>query len=225
LETDTHKWLKRIALNFLREKGQDVVVNEVQFKCGIADALGLNYKRKEVRVVECKATKQDYIRDKKLFWDKKYNYYSECHYFYIMCPENVIDKSLVSPGVGLIYVKDNDEYEIVKKPVKNTSKLRTLFDTTLKKAIHRLSNEMFFKNDKEFKDVTEGKYSKKAEIIFAAVRCPKCKHVTKDLLNKNKTTEIKCKHCKEVIQVKETKVREITAYNKTFIDKINKLLK
>jgi transcription elongation factor Elf1 len=225
LETDTHKWLKRIALNFLREKGQDVVVNEVGFKCGIADAIGLNYKRKEVRVVECKATKQDYVRDKKLFWDKKYNYYSECHYFYIMCPENVIDKSLVAPGVGLIYVKDNDEYEIVKKPVKNTSKLKTLFDTTLKKAVHRLSNEMFFKNDKEFKDSTEGKYSKKADVIFAAVRCPHCKHVTKDLLNKNTTTEIKCKNCKEIIQVKETKVREITAYNKTFIDKINKLVK
>ena len=36
---------------------------------------------------------------------------------------------------------------------------------------------------------------------------------------------LECKHCKEIIQVKETKVREITAYNKTFIDKINKLVK
>jgi ribosomal protein S27E len=225
LETDTHKWLKRIALQFLREKGQDVVVNEVPFKCGIADALGLNYKRKEVRVVECKATKQDYVRDKKLLWNSKYNYYSESHYFYIMCPTDIIPKELVAPGVGLIYVNANDEYEIVKKPVKNTARLKTLFETTLRKAIKRISNELFYKDEKSYKDITEGKYSSKADVILAAIRCPNCKHVTKELIHRSKTSEVKCKHCKEIIHVKEAKVREITAYNQTFINKINKLIK
>ena len=225
MESDTHKWLKRIALQFLKEKGQDVVVNEVPFKCGIADACGLNYKRKEVRVIEAKATVKDFSRDKKLFWDDKYNYRSECHYFYIICPKLIIMPSEVPYGTGLIYVNDDDTYEIIKKPIKNTKKLKTLFETTLKKAIHRLSNELYYKDEHLYKDKTEGKYSKNAEILFAAIRCPKCKHVTKDLIHKEKTKEVKCKHCKEMIKIEKAKVREITGFNKTFINKIRKLTK
>ena len=61
METDTHKWLKRIGLKFLKEKGMNAVCNEVPFKCGISDCCGLQYKRKECRVVECKATLEDYL--------------------------------------------------------------------------------------------------------------------------------------------------------------------
>jgi len=80
-ETEMHLFLKKIALEFLREKVTDIVINECSFKCGISDAVGLNYKRKEVRVVECKAVKSDYTRDKKLFTLDK-SYYAETHYFY-----------------------------------------------------------------------------------------------------------------------------------------------
>ena len=222
METDVHKWLKEIGLRFLKEKGMDMVVREVQFKCGIADCCGLNFKRKEVRVLECKATKQDYVRDHKLF-DLPKSYYAESHYFYIICPYGVIDKNLVQPGIGLIYVKDNDEYEIIKKPKKNTSRLKTLFDTTLRIAIRRLSNELYYKDEKEYKDITDQQYISKADIYLSAIRCPQCKHVTKELISKSKTKEVQCKHCKQMINIKNAKVRDITGYNQKFIDKLKQL--
>lgn len=61
METETHQWLKEMGLKFLKEKGMQLVCREVPFKCGISDCCGLQYKRKECRVVEAKATLQDYL--------------------------------------------------------------------------------------------------------------------------------------------------------------------
>ena len=222
MESEAHKWLKEIGCKFLKEKGMNVIAREVSIKCGDCDVCGLNFKRKEVRIVECKQSLQDYIRDKKLF-DLQTSYYPECHYFYIICPENVIPVEKVVDGIGLIYVKPNDEYYIVKKPVKNKSRLKTLFDSTLKRAVHRLSNEVYYRNEKEYKDATEEKYKRKAEIYFSAVKCPYCKHVTKDLIHIHKSMSIKCKHCKKDIIIKDANVRYITGYNQTFISRLQKL--
>ena len=222
METETHKWLKRIGCKFLKEKGMNVIAREVSFKCGIADCCGLQFKRKECRILEAKQDWNDMRRDKKLF-DLNKSYYPECHYFYIICPENVIPIDKVIDKIGLIYVKENDDYYIVKKPVKNTNKLKTLFETSLKHAVHRLSNEVYYKDEKEYKDKTEDKYRRKAKIFFSAVRCPICKHVTKDLIHIDKTVSIKCKHCKKDIIIKNANIRHITGYNETFIKKINEL--
>ena len=221
-ETEMHAFLKRKALEFLKEKGQDVVVNECQFKCGISDAVGLNYKRKEVRVVECKAVKSDYIRDKKLFTLDK-SYYAESHYFYIMCPENIIQPEDVIKGIGLLWIDAYGNCIVKKKPIKNTKKLRSLFETTLKFAIKRMSNELFYKDEKQFKDITAGKYERKADICLVSTICPKCRHSTKDLINKKTTAEMTCSHCKETIDLSKAKVRDITGYNKTFINKLKSL--
>ena len=223
METDTHKWLKKIALQFLREKGMQAVCKEVQFKVGIADCCGINFKREEVRIVECKATKQDYLRDKKLL-NLYSSYFPECHYFYIICPENVIPTELIAPGIGLIYVNDKDEYKIIKKPFKNTKRLKTMFKTTMKHLIHRLSNELYFKDEKQYIDETKEKYKRSANIYLAAIRCPKCKHVTKELIA-SKTETVKCSHCKQFIDIKNTKVRLITGYNNKFLERIDELRK
>jgi DNA-directed RNA polymerase subunit RPC12/RpoP len=223
METETHKWLKKIALEFLREKVSDLIVNECSFKCGISDAVGLNYKRKEVRVVECKAVKSDYLRDKKLFNLNK-SYYAESHYFYIMCPENVIMPEDVIPGIGLIWVDEYGKYTLVKKPIKNTKKLRTLFDTTLKLAIKRLSNELYFAEEKQYKDLTNEQFSKRADIYLISAICPKCRHATRELISKENTKEIKCNHCKTNIILEKAKVREISGFNNKFIKRMKELI-
>ena len=222
METDTHKWLKRIGLQFLKEKGMNVVVNEVPFKCGISDCCGLQYKRKECRIVEAKATYEDYKRDQKLF-NLETSYFPECHYFYIICPENIIMTDQIIDGIGLIYVYPNDEYKLIKKPKKNANKLKTRFDTTLREAIKRLSNELYYKEEANYKDPTNNAFARSADIFYSAVRCPNCKHVTKELISRHKTKSIKCKNCKAEICLESAKVREIIGFNKTFIAKLKKL--
>jgi len=144
-EGDVHKHLKLVAIAFLKKHCVDVVSTETKFRNikSISDACGMNLKRKEVRVIEVKATKSDYLRDKKLF-DLEKSYYPHCNYFYIMCPYGVIDKSEVLKEFGLIYVDDNDKITIVQKPKKN-SKLKTRFETTLKNSVRSITNDLVFK--------------------------------------------------------------------------------
>lgn len=223
METEKHKWLKKIACQFLREKGCNVVVNESPVGKLNADTLGLNIKRKEIRICECKQDYQDYIKGKnKLNQNTGYSQY--CHYLYIICPANLIKPDEVDYTLGLIYVYDDDRIEVIKKPIKNTKRLKSFFNTILKNAVHRLSNEVFFKDEKQYKDPTENKFSKNANIYFSAIRCPQCKHITKELININTTEIIKCRNCKNNIEVKKAKVRQIIGFNKKFIDKINKLV-
>ena len=65
--------LKIIGMKWLKEKVTDIVAREVKYKNirSVADAVGINIKRKEVRIIEVKATKADYIRDEKLMVKSK----------------------------------------------------------------------------------------------------------------------------------------------------------
>jgi len=145
------------------------------------------------------------------------------HITFIMCPREVIKPIDVIQGIGLIWVDEYGNFELVKKPIKNTKKLKTLFDTTLKTAVKRMSNQLFFADSKQYKDPTSGKFDRNADIYLVSAICPKCRKATHELINKVKTKEIKCSKCKENIELEKARVREITGYNKTFIKKINKL--
>ena len=224
MEGDVHKHLKMLALHFLKEKCGDLVCPEVDFynAWSVADAVGLNFKRKEVRVVEEKATKGDFKRDKKLF-DDKTSYFYHAHYSYIMCPSGVINAEELPYGYGLLWVDENDNISVIKKPIKNTSRLKTLFDTTMKRTAKQLTNTfLYYEQNKENKDDTNGKFSRNSLIKYVSVRCPVCKKSIKDLIHKNKTKELKCK-CGGIVDLSKAKVREITGFNKNFIDKVNKL--
>jgi hypothetical protein len=144
-EGKVHKHLKLVAMAFLKKHCVDIVSLETKFRNlrSISDACGLNMKRKEVRVIEVKATREDYLRDKKLL-KLETSYFPHCHYFYIMCPTNVIDKTEVVDGIGLIYVDENDKMTIVKKPKKNKT-LKTRFETTLKNSVRSITNDLVFK--------------------------------------------------------------------------------
>ena len=221
METDIHKWLKKLALTFLKEKGMNIVCKETPIGKYSADALGLNMRRKEIRIIEAKQSRGDFLKAKcKLQNDA--GYYLYAHYTYIICPENLIKPEEVASNIGLLYAKIDDTVEVVKRPVKNTHRLKSLFDTVLRNAVHRLSNEVFYQDEKQYKDETDHKFSRNAKIFYSAIRCPQCKHVTKELINDNIET-IKCSYCKELIEINKTKVRIITGYNQKFIDKINKL--
>lgn len=225
-EGEIHKHLKYLALRFLKEKCTDLVCPEVDFvnAYSICDAVGLNFKRKEVRVVEVKATKADFIRDKKLF-DPKTSYFYHAHYSYIMCPKDVIQPNEVPYGYGLIWVDEYDVIDVVKKPIKNTARLKTLFDTTMKRAAKQLTNTyLYYEENKSNKDETNGKFSRNSNIKYISVRCPGCKKSMKELIHLDKTKSVLCK-CKTEIDLTKSKVKIITGYNKKFIEKINKLYK
>ena len=222
METGKHKWLKQMALQFLKEKGMNIVCKEVPVGKLNADTLGLNMNRKEIRIIECKQDHADYIKGKSKL-NQNTGYIQYCHYLYIICPENLIKAQEVNIGIGLIYVTDKDELIVVKKPVKNNSRKKSHFETILKNTVHRLSNEVYYQKEKEYKDPLDNKFSRNASIYYAAIRCKNCKHVTKELINKNINQQIKCSYCSQNINIQESKVREIIGFNNKFIDQINKL--
>ena len=137
-ETSTHKRLKMVGSAYLKRICGDMACTEVPFTNmkSIADVCGLRFKNKEVRVIEVKATYEDYIRDKKLFELSK-SYFPHCHYFYIMCPTNVIPKSK--------YVDDTNHITIVQRPTKNRMALRTRFDTTWKRLCRVITNQIIYR--------------------------------------------------------------------------------
>jgi ribosomal protein S27E len=220
-----HKHLKQQGMKWIKTKVTDIVATEIKYRnmYSIADVGGINLKRKEVRIIECKASRQDFLRDKKLM-DIDKSYYKHCHYFYILSPANIITVNDIPKEYGLLWLNNKDEIELIQKPVKYTGRLKTMFNTSLKNMVRAETNTLiYYFDNQENKDETNGKFSRQADIIYAAIRCSKCKHVTKDLIHKNNTSLIKCSNCKEQIIIKDTSVREITGFNKTFIEKLDKL--
>lgn len=147
MESDTHKKLKAVAMQFGKKLVTDLVCREVKFKNlkSVADVVAINIKRKEIRIFEAKATRADYIRDKKLF-NIDESYYYHCHYFYIICPRETIQLEDVPKEYGLLWVdfENDNEIEIMRKPTKNNKRLKTMFDTTYKNSIKTVTNDLFY---------------------------------------------------------------------------------
>lgn len=224
-EGHVHKALKRLALHWLKERVVDLVANEVKFKNtkSIADAVGINLKRKEIRIIEVKATKEDFKRDHKLF-DEQNTYYNHAHYSYLMCPEGIIKKEEVPEGYGLLWVDDYDGIKLVKRPNKNNNKLKTTFQTTLKRTARSLTNtHLFHEENKANRDETGGKFKRGSVIKFVSVPCPGCRKHAKELIKIGETESVICQKCKHSIDLNKAKIKEITGFNGAFIKKINDL--
>ena len=121
MESHIHKHLKTQSLYWLKEKMTDLCDNEVKlfyrknrFK---ADALGINMKRKEARIIEVKATRADFLRDEVLHSD--YGYHQMVHYAYLLTPEGLLSIEEVPKGYGLL---EMDEYDkiVVKKAIQKS---------------------------------------------------------------------------------------------------------
>ncbi|MFW6007904.1 MAG: MmcB family DNA repair protein [archaeon] len=228
-EGDIHKHLKEVALFYLKDKCVDLIANEVKFwnARSVADAVGINLKRKEIRVIEVKASYSDFKRDDKLFKEKS-SYYNHAHYAYIMCPTDIIPKEEIPKGYGLLYVDEYDNIIVEKNPTKNKGRLKTRFNTTLKRTARSLTNTFLYHEQNKFnKDQTYGKFKYKANILLISVACPNCRKHTKELIHKDYTKEIICRNrkCKTTINLKKSKIKEITGFNNGFINKINTLNK
>lgn len=227
-EGEVHKHLKNLALYFLKEKVTDLIANEVEFanSHSIADAVGLNLKRKEVRVIEVKASKADFTRDTKLFGEKT-SYFYHAHYSYIMCPREIIQPEDLPHGYGLLWVDKYDKIEVIKKPIKNTARLKTLFDTTLKRTCRALTNtHLFHEKNKADKDETKGLYSRDPVVKLIAVTCPVCKKRNEQLVGSD-DIEITCnkRGCKTIIELNKSKIKIVTGFNKMFFKKTDSILK
>lgn len=223
MESETHKRLKRIGMYWLKTKVTDLVCVEAKYRNlhSIADVAGINLKREEVRIMECKATMQDFKRDKKLF-DIDKSYYKHCHYFYIMCPENIIQINDIPKEYGLLWVNDKDEVIVKQSPIKYKGRLKTMYKTSLKNISRAITNTLlYYFDNQDNKDETNKQFKRNASVFYSALTCPTCHKVTK-LLNNNKGI-YKCKHCKQDIDIQNCKNRVITAYNDTFMKEVNRL--
>jgi hypothetical protein len=219
-----HKELKNVAMRWMKQRVVDIVCPEVKFnniRC-IADVVGINFKRKEVRVIEIKATRNDFFRDKKLF-EEKTTYFYHSNYCYIMCPANTINIDEIPYGYGLLWVDENDNVVFLKKPIKNKNKLKTMFDTTLKNTTKKLTNLFLFsKENIENKDETNGFFDRRSKIKMVSFKCPSCKKQKKDLINIVKNKILHCS-CGKDISIENIKYREITGFNKSFLKKISEI--
>ena len=145
-EGEIHKKLKAIAMMFGKKLVTDLVAREVKFKNikSVADVVAINIKREEIRIFEAKATKADFLRDKKLK-NIDESYYRHCHYFYIICPENIINIEDIPKEYGLLWANiETNEVIIKQKPKKNTGRLKTMFKTTFRNTIKSVTNDLYY---------------------------------------------------------------------------------
>ncbi len=140
-----HHRLKVVAMAFLKKHCVDLVAAEVKFRNmrSRADACGVNLKRKEVRVVECKASRADFLRDKKL-QQADAAYWPHSTYFYVCCPPGVVKKSDIPAEYGLLYVDKRGRVKTERAPRKYTGHLRTRFETTLRNVCRAATNDLLF---------------------------------------------------------------------------------
>lgn len=225
-EGDVHKHLKQVGGLWLKKLVTDLVATEVEFwnASSVADVVGINLERREIRVIEVKASHADFIRDKKL-WDTKTSYHSHVHYSYILCPPNVIQASEAPKGYGLLWCDDRDNIKTVKRPTKQKDKLKTTFETTLRRTTRALTNQVLYRDQNQlYKDFTRGTYSQQAHIWLVGIRCPQCCKTHEYLIHQHNTQEVTCP-CRAVLTLREVNVRYITGFNKKFTDQLITLLR
>ena len=219
MESQTHKHLKRVALLWLKGKVTDITAPEVKLfvkrKKLLADAVGLNVKRKEVRFIEVKTSKQDLKRDELLF-DHHFSYAKLGNYAYIMSPMEVLNAEDIPAGYGWLEVDDNDEVFVRKNPVKN-NKLGMQWDTILKRAGRAITNTFLFtETNKEQKDITDGLYSKKPKAQLISLTCLSCRQRNKYIVSLDESS-VSCKSCKKDTPLEKGRKYIITQYNDDFI--------
>lgn len=90
--------------------GSSVLTSHVRFD---AWALKMSFKTPHATGYEVKVSRQDFLRDSKIPV-----YLGYCHYFYLVCPRELIKPEEVPEGSGLIWCKKSNKgisFSIVKK--------------------------------------------------------------------------------------------------------------
>ncbi|WP_062047021.1 MmcB family DNA repair protein [Bacillus sp. JCM 19034] len=223
MESHLHKHLKKESLYWLKEKMTDLCANEVKLfvrrKRVIADAVGINMKRKEVRIIEVKTSRQDFLRDETLY--SEYGYHHLAHYCYLLTPENLLALEELPKGYGLLEIDEFDKITVKRKPTKNQKPFLKL-ETIIKRTGRAATNTLLYKElSYDTKDVTSGAFSKGATIFLISATCPQCKQRNKYLIEKGQQT-VEClkKSCQQTIPLDKARVHTVTGYNQEFLRQI-----
>lgn len=227
MESTVHKHLKKLSLYWLKAKMVDLCANEVRLyvrkKKMKADALGINLKRKEARIIEVKTSRSDFLRDEIL--REPSGYLAVADYAYIMTPEGLLTLDEIPKGYGLLEVDPYDNITVKRNPVRNQARILTL-ETLIKRTGRAATNAVLFQElTRETRDVTKGAFSKEAKVQYISATCPSCKK-RHTYLVKTDQVEVVCtaRRCKEAIPLERARKHVISEYNQLFYDKIFTLM-
>ncbi|PYZ97701.1 hypothetical protein CR205_03655 [Alteribacter lacisalsi] len=226
MESTLHEHVKKQALYWLKKKVTDLCASEVKLyarrKKLKADAVGINIKRKETRIVEVKVSRADFLRDEVLH--SPYGYHAIADYAYLMTPAGLIDPEELPEGYGLLELDDYDNVKVRKNPRKNPKPILRL-ETVMKRTAQAATNAVLFKElSKETRDTTGGVYGHNASVHLVSATCPACKKRKKYLIgNDQDTTPCSARGCRELIPLKKARVHVVTSYNEIFFRQIQAL--
>lgn len=227
MESTLHEHLKTQALYWLKGKMTDLCANEVKLfirrKRLKADALGINVKRKESRIIEVKVSRSDFLRDEVLH--EPYGYHAIADYAYLMTPVGLLSNDEIPKGYGLIEIDEFDTITVKKNPIRNPKPILTL-DTLIKRTGRAATNAVLFKDlSKETKDQTAGAFSKGASVHLISATCPTCKKRKKYLV-RTEQEGVPCsgRGCKKIIPLERARVHRITSYNEAFFKQLQSLM-
>ncbi|GAG81332.1 unnamed protein product [marine sediment metagenome] len=115
------------------------------------DLIRIDPRRQHVRIFEFKSCRADFLSDKK--WKKYLEY---CHTFTFVCPQGVIRREEIPPGIGLLYIykwrwqgtfQPNDRWELDSEWIRRPRKREMSQATLLRLAFMIVSRVRFRKND------------------------------------------------------------------------------
>ncbi|WP_096435686.1 hypothetical protein [Alteribacter populi] len=227
MESTLHEHLKLQSLYWLKGKVTDLCANEVKLfirrKKLKADAVGINLKRNESRIIEVKVSRSDFLRDAVLH--APYGYHAIADYAYLMTPVGMISTEEIPKGYGLLEIDDYDKIIVKKNPTRNPKPVLKL-DTLIKRTAQAATNAVLFKElSKETKDETKGAFSRNASVHLISATCPACKKRNKYLVGVDQEeTPCKARKCQEMIPLHRARVHIITSYNEAFLKQLQSLM-
>ena len=119
-----HKDLCVIAAKYLKTKGIvsfhrcNYVVCELERQGESPDAFG--FSSGTTQLIEVKVSRSDFLSDKNKYWRKRPEYGIGAYRSYL-CPIDVIKKSDLPIGWGLLYIDENNKIIEVMPPIKQQS--------------------------------------------------------------------------------------------------------
>lgn len=227
MESTVHQHLKHQAVLWLKDKMTDLCAAEVklsiQRRKRTADAVGINMKRKESRIIEVKATRQDFLRDDVLKSD--FGYHAVSHYAYILTPEGLLNKNDIPAGYGLLEADRYDRITVVKRPVKNKKPALKL-ETLIKRTGRAATNAYLFQQESRLsKDETDGVFKKKPIAHLVRATCPECKKRRPYVLPvEAKAAVCTTPRCQTIIELSKARPFHTASYNQQFLNDLHQAL-
>ncbi|NJP38935.1 hypothetical protein [Alkalicoccus luteus] len=224
MESTVHKHLKHQALLWLKDKMTDLCATEVKFmvkrRKRTADAVGINMKRKESRIIEVKATRSDFLRDDIL--RDELGYEAVATYAYLLTPTGLLAKEEVPTRYGLLEIDEYDRITVIKRPTKNKSPKLKL-ETLIKRTGRAATNAFLFQQETKLsRDETDGVYRKDPVAVMVRATCPDCKKRRPYLLSPE-AAHVTCtqKSCGRTFELNRARPYQTAAYNEAFMKKLH----